>query len=294
LEKNFLTSAASPVRRDRESIRELVAYGFQPTQGATGDEARLICFEGELKTGFANGVEYHLRFGDITGKGRGAEAQEGEKADAAKGDEAKGGEATDGGAAKGSNTAPNRYLMVTARFNESLIPKPKLEELPPETPAATTPPAATDKPKTDEKKDESKSDAPKTPTKVEPDDAGGCEDQEPAADEKKADDKKAEDKKPAEDAKPAMTPEERNRIKTENETKQKEYEEKIKAGREKAKELNAKFAEWFYVISDSTYKGLDVDPTGLIRKNTSTSTGSGSTPPATPGLPNLDLLPTMP
>lgn len=336
---NFLTNAASPVRKDRASITELIAYGFRPTQSRTGDEARLVCFEGETTVGFANGVEYLLRFGDITGKGRAGET---EKKEDAKADEAKADEAKPDGAAEGANTAPNRYLMVTARFNESLIPKPKLTELPPETPAAAT----TNEKKPEEKKsaedkkaedkkpaEEKKADEKKEPTKVEPTD-GSCDDQEAAKDddakkdekkeeptkpadaekkeEKKADEKKpaevkqapvanapgsstVEETKPAAEAKPAMTPEERKRIETENKSKQEKYEADLKAGREKAKELNGQFAEWFYVISDSTYQSLNVDPTTLIRKKAAEGNAAQPATPAVPGLPNLDgLLPQKP
>jgi hypothetical protein len=302
-ETTFLTNPASPIRRDRESYTLMVAYGFEPALTGKSDEASIICHEGELTAGFANGVEYHLRFGDITGKGRGAASSDAGKKDDAKTGEAKTDDKSADGAAKGADTAPNRYLMVTARFNEQLVPKPKLTELPAETPAAAAPAPA----KTEEKKEEKKAEEPKSPTKVEPsDDASSCDDQEPAKDEtakkdepaKPADDKKTNEEKAeekatgeskAEPAKPAMTPEERQRIKTDNETKQKEYDDKLKAGREKAKELNAKFAEWFYVISDSTYQDLNVDPTSLIRKETPAA--AGATPPATPGAPNFNLQP---
>lgn len=318
---NFLTNAASPVRKDRDSITQLIAYGFRPTQSRTGDEARLICFEGELTVGFADGVEYLLRFGDITGKGR---AGEGEKKEDAKPDEAKADEKPADGAAEGSNTAPNRYLMVTARFNESLIPKPKLTELPPETPAAAAPTGdkkpAEDKPDEPKPTAEKKTEEKKEPTQVEANDgAGGCDDQDaakdeadkkdekktepakPAADVKPAaetkpaaDSKPAAETKPAEEAKPALTPEERKRIETENKTKQEKYEADLKAGRDKAEELNGKFAQWFYVISDSTYQNLNVDPTTLIRKAAAADAAAKPAVPAVPGLPNLDLLPQKP
>jgi len=316
---DFLTNAASPVRKDRDSITELIAYGFRPTQSRTGDEARLICFEGEMTVGFANGVEYLLRFGDITGKGRGAEA---EQKDEAKPDDAANAEKPTDGAAEGANTAPNRYVMVTARFNDSLIPKPQLTELP-SVPSLSTPTEEEKKP-TEEKK----SDEKKEPTKVEPNnDASDCDEQEPVKDddakknekkaepaksvadekkeEKKPDDAKTpvadapgspktEVKKPAEEAKPVMTPEERKRIETENKTKQEKYEADLKAGREKAKELNGKFAPWFYVISDSTYQNLNVDPTTLVRKAAAADDAAKPAVPAVPGLPNLDLLPSNP
>ena len=290
----------------------------------------MICHEGDMTVGFANGVEYVLRFGDITGKGRADADAEGEKKD----DAAKADDKPADGAAEGSNTAPNRYLFVTARFNESLIPKPKLTELPPETPA--TPPAVrSEEPDADEKKPEPAKAGRKetreekkpaddkpaercrrrrrrrrsTPTTrsraTKKKDEGSC-DQEagrrrPRKPTKKADEPKptrrsrrqtGRDAKPA-DAKPAMTPTSASGSKAENKAKQDKYDADVKAGREKAKELNDKFADWFYVVSDATFQSINVDPTALIRKKTGDAADAAAMPAAPgglPGLPNLDLL----
>ncbi|MHC4219805.1 MAG: DUF4340 domain-containing protein, partial [Planctomycetota bacterium] len=42
----------------------------------------------------------------------------------------------------------------------------------------------------------------------------------------------------------------------ENELKQQEYEEKLEAGRQRASELNDRFADWYYVISDDVYEKI--------------------------------------
>ena len=67
---------------------------------------------GELVIGLKNGVEYVLRFGNISGLS--------EKEESA-----------DGSADKTASSASvNRYLLVTTRVNEARIPRPKLKVIP--------------------------------------------------------------------------------------------------------------------------------------------------------------------
>lgn len=350
---NFLSNPNAAVLKDLDSADALQLAGFFPNPNPLGG-LELICHEGDMSVGFSDGVQYMLRFGDITGKGRGA--AEGEKKEDAKAGEAKPDETKAAGAVEGGSTSPNRYLFVTASFNPDLIPKPKLEELPPETPAAAAPPAKDDAAKKEpvanpaadakpaEAKPEEKKEEPKSPSKVDAaDDAkeSSCDQEPEKKDEPKpsataapaasptatpaasataskpaepakpaptatatgtkpaetakpadaakpADDKPAEAKpaeaKPAELAKPAMTPEERKRIETENKEKQAKYEADLKAGEEKAKKLNAQFAGWFYVVSDATFQGLNLDPTTLVKKPSPPTPPAGGPPAGFPGL----------
>ncbi|MCZ6812133.1 MAG: hypothetical protein O7D97_09035, partial [Planctomycetota bacterium] len=48
----------------------------------------------------------------------------------------------------------------------------------------------------------------------------------------------------------------RQRVQEENLRKQEEYQESLDAGREKVSQLNDRFADWFYVISDSVYNKI--------------------------------------
>jgi hypothetical protein len=59
---------------------------------------------------------------------------------------------------------------------------------------------------------------------------------------------------------------ERKRIETENQRKQKEYDEQIKKGEERARELNDRFADWYYVVSESTYRKIHLGRDDVIRK----------------------------
>jgi hypothetical protein len=141
-EKNFLENPASPAMADDSAMISLRRNGFWISpKSAQSRDLEIVPEEGELKVGFDNGVEYQLRFGGLVRSERaGDEKKEG---DAKEGD-AKPGEAKPGdAAAEGDNTAPNRYLLVTARYNADLIPPPPALDLPPEGEATPTAPAAT-------------------------------------------------------------------------------------------------------------------------------------------------------
>jgi hypothetical protein len=110
-----------------------------------------------------------------------------------------------------------------------------------------------------------------------------------ANDSQKADDAKKNDetKKEADDAKsdekksPAADQEklalDRKRIEKENERKQKEYDDKIKKGEEKAAELNARFADWYYVVSEATYRKIHLNRDDVIKKKAEEkNTGAGA------------------
>lgn len=134
----------------------------------------------------------------------------------------------------------NRYIMVTAQFNKELIPEPELQPLPGEQPAAGEPDA-----QGDEKADADQPEAKKSDAK-----------------EDKAE-KKAE-------AKPddAKTKAERDRIEKENKRLQDDYDAKVKKGEERAKELSARFADWYYVISDATYQKIHLGRAEIVEKKT--------------------------
>lgn len=374
LDKTFLTNQASPVWQDEQAFDDLQLSGFRLNQ-KQDKTLEIVSHDGDMIVGFTNGVRYHLRFGDITGKGKAGAAEDGKGGDVKGGAEAKADAPAGGaGAAEGSNTAPNRYLMVQASFDETLVPKPELTKLPEEKPAAEAEKKPEEKkPEADkpaEKKDEPKKDDATKPEASKSEDSGSCDsddaeiDQlaqaeepkaaaepkaaepkavestkaaepvkaaEPAkaleapkstdapkaadvpkptdpakpAEAKAATDSKPEEKKPEakpEDKKPEepkvvdppMTPEERKRIEAENKKKQEQYEADLKAGREKAKELNNQYAAWFYVISDATFREIHLDPTSLVKKKTPAADAAapgGSTAPGQFGLPAGGLLP---
>ncbi|NUQ66100.1 MAG: DUF4340 domain-containing protein [Pirellulales bacterium] len=146
-------------------------------------------------------------------------------------EEGKEGEKKDGADSGGVN----RYLFVMAEFNQDALKKPELEALP-EVPAEA--------PKEGEKKEGEKT-------------------AEKKAEGDKTEAKKEEEKK---DDPVAKAKAERERIEKENKRKQDEYDEKVKKGQERVKELNDRFADWYYVISDSVYQKIHLARTDVIKK----------------------------
>lgn len=81
--------------------------------------------------------------------------------------------------------------------------------------------------------------------------------QKPKKDSKgKADEKEAEKK----------FEEERKRVEQENKSAQKEYDEKVKAAKKKVRELNTRFSEWYFIISEDVYQKVHLTRTDVISK----------------------------
>lgn len=104
----------------------------------------------------------------------------------------------------------------------------------------------------------------------------------PAAAAKPADAKSAAPAKPAaegpaSDIKRAEAEEaleaERKRIETENRRKTDEYDDTVKRGKARAKELNSRFADWFYMISEDDYKKMHVSVSDITKAKAGTDAG---------------------
>ena len=90
--------------KNEESIQDLQQQGFYAAQGTDGTE--IFAAGGETIVGTENGVDYLLRFGEATAS---LSSMDGDEND-------------DGGL--------SRYLLVTAKLDESKFPAPDLEPLP--------------------------------------------------------------------------------------------------------------------------------------------------------------------
>jgi len=254
--------------KNNEAFLSLQQRGFLPL-AAQGEPLQIYSTEGEVTCATKDGVKYVLRFGNLADSGTGDQ-------DDAKSDDAAEGDDKD---VADRSTGPSRFLFVTAQFDESMIAKPEMQPLPgeekpadEEKPAEGEAPAAEGKPAEEPKPEAAPAETAVPETKTAAQEAGA--DKQPAAApaaEAKADDAApAEDKpaeeKPAEPAKPA-TPEEAARISVEKENKrrQDEYDAQIKAGQDKVKELNERFADWYYIISDDVYKKIHLGRADIIK-----------------------------
>ena len=84
-----------------------------------------------------------------------------------------------------------------------------------------------------------------------------------ADDKAKADDKKAEELSPAE---------------KEKKRKEDEYNDKVKKGQQHVKELNDRFADWYYVVSDEVYHKIHLKGSDVIKtKEKPAGKGDGAT-----------------
>ncbi len=130
----------------------------------------------------------------------------------------------------------NRYIMVLAQLASDLIKKPELEALP-EKPSEPEP-----KPEAPASDADAKKDAPAA-----------------AAPEKTEEQKKA-------DAELAKKKAEYDRIKAANDRKTKAYQGKIDKAKKRVEELNARFADWYYVIDDQIYRKIKLDRSQIVIK----------------------------
>lgn len=252
---------------DQEGVDSLFQRGFFPLKPQGSDQIELFSANGEVHVGMKDGVEYLLRFGNF------ASVEE--------------------GSAEGKL---NRYLFVMARFNEAKFPEPQYEPepaivptAPPEKPAAKPvdggasggnggaddPPAAgkdaAGKPA--EKPADKPAAAPTAKPDAKPADKPAGDAAPPPAEKPAAPPGTAPEAKPGE-AKPAAAPDpaaERERIRKENQRKKDEWNEKRKKAQARVQELNARFADWYYVISEDTYRKIHLGRADIIREKTATA-----------------------
>jgi hypothetical protein len=177
-----------------------------------------------------DGVEYVLRFGaGTTVAGEGSE-------DSAPGSEKK---------PEGGVETTGRYLLVMARFNESLLDKPQIDPLP-EVPAGQ--PAA--------------------------DAAEGAA--------KPAEGAAAEALKAADEAevKAQAALEERRRVERENRRRQDDYDAQVKTAQKRVRDLNSRFADWYYVVSDREYAKIHLNRSGIVQPQGADAASGPPAPPA--------------
>ncbi len=262
--KEYLDDAASQDLRRR---------GFHPVP--TGNEQfDIVSNDGEAVVSMKDGVQYVLRFGEVAGIDSGSDDEK-KKSDSGDKTAADGKNKTDAAAVKKNDekaaeekSADNksdkkgglsRYIMVMAQFNPDLLPKPELAPLP-------------EIKKAPEKKNDGKTDTKSTDAKST--DAKS----ENKKDVKKDDAKSAGSTAATDSDDQEAVEEQRDRIEKENKRKQDAYNEKVKAGEQRAKELNARFADWYYVVGDETYRKIHLGQNDIIKKKTAADTKDAAHP----------------
>src|SRR4051794_22879411 len=297
--------AGQDFMKNRDMLKELASKGFTPAVTKQGGTLELISSDGEVITKMKNGTQYVLRFGNLTNDAGGGQDKE-EKAAAkdAKVD------------AKKGDKGVNRYLFVMAQFDESAVKRPELQKLP-ELPAnaeaktdskpgaaagADKPKDAPAKPadkaaeaKAAEKKDDK---AAKKDDAVKKGEAGKTSDD--AAKKGDAAATKKDDpaaKKEAGNGKDLeKTIADRKRIEAENQKKLNDYQELIKKGQENVKDLNLRFGDWYFVVSDDVFHKIRLSKDKVVKKKEPPKAGAPGQPDAkgaaapeagVPGLPSI-------
>lgn len=227
--------AGAELLQNQAQISTLVAFGFIPVPAQDSEKVEIYASNGEVAIETRDGVQYVLRFGNIEGAEKSDQRSEAEKADPAAKDEVK----------------LNRYLFVTAQLAPSVLQPPVLQEVPagpdaPKPAGETTPPLSNSGGGGAEQIQDGK---------AQPADANTAP---PATDGKAPADGKAPPGDPASA--------EQERLKLENQRKMDEYREKRKKAEAKVAELNARFADWYYVISEDVYKKVHLTRSDIVKE----------------------------
>ena len=279
---------------DEEAIRDLIAKGFAPVGMKPNAPPEILSSEGEVIATQRDGVEYVLRFGKLMIRAEGddaapedpdaedpdAEDPAADETPAADGEPASAAAADAKPAPSGDEKNLRRYLFVMARFNEEAIDKPELKELPQlpadaETPPAEAPPAETPPAEAADASAAGAADAPAEGEEAEAQPANAA-----AAEGKPADAPSAE--------RNAILAE-RKLIEEENKRLEEQYQESLEAGKKRVAELNGRFGDWYYVISNDVFKKIHLGRKEAIRKQQAPAAGAAAPQGENPlsGLPNL-------
>jgi hypothetical protein len=225
---NSLRVSADKLPVDQQ--RDLQDLGFYPYSAAEGKQLDIFGANGEVIVDTKDGIEYVLRFGEI--KPQTAVANTSKKATQPNSDKSK--------SAADDEVKVQRYLFVTTQLAPSVLTPPELEPEP-AGPAPATDPAAADASK--------KNDAAK------------------AAD-SKAGEQKADEVKSNEEKAAVVDPQqaERERIKKDNERKLNAYRDQKKKAELRVGELNARFADWYYVVAEDVYKKIRLTRSDIVKE----------------------------
>ena len=233
---------------DKNALASLGQRGFFP-QLSTDGGVEIYSANGELHVTLNDGVRYILRFGNIAGLAR-ADQGDGEQQDA---------ELTE--------TGVNRYLLVTTEVDESRFPIPEMRSIPNTIDELKEMLGVETNSAGDSQASEPEADSSETG------DAPGDDAPDDDAPDDDAPDVEKNDRDEPTDAEDALTEEEwRERLEAEQEkiTKENrrimdERKDKLATAGERVRELNSRFADWYYVIPEETYSQLRVKRDELLK-----------------------------
>jgi hypothetical protein len=251
------------IKLDQETAEDLADRGFYILKSSRGGH-QMVSKEGDLVAGTDQGVEYEMHFGKVF-EGTEEEIELGFAKPAADDDEDRPADATQQDEPKDESAGgkkKSRFIFVTARVNPDLF-GPALEE-----PVKPEPPA--DKPAEETKAEEKQEGDAKSEEKPKEGEAAAKDESKEDGEQK--DEQPAEEKAEAtEPAKPdpkaeyeaALKKYEADKTKYESDLKSRDG--KVKEAEEKVKALNARFADWYYVISAESFENLRPTRAQLVK-----------------------------
>lgn len=307
-------------------LMQRAGYFLRRTENGT----ELVSNEGEVLAGTDDGIRYTLRFGEVI-TGSELEIEVGSDSDADSTEQqvdsaveqgaanADGELKKDGNDSAGSGVAKNRYLFITAQFDESLLgdrPAAPLKPVPPTAAPAAAPAEAATSPG-DSTSETGADDSEQDPLDAAAEEAEGAAEagddiatDTPAADPADAETPPAADAAGSEATSPAEQPAAPDPQKVYEaaqqqyeaefaayERKNAEFDKKVADGQKRAQELSERFAPWYYVISADLFARLKVDRSELVEPATPPAAAPGTGSATPPGLPeglNIPGEPTTP
>jgi hypothetical protein len=278
--------AGEDFMNNREALQDLMSKGFTPAATSEGAADEIISSDGEVIATMKDGTEYVLRFGNLTNVGSGGQDNEPVAA------------AEAAAAAKPKDGDVNRYLFVMARFDESAVKQPELQQLP-ELPAKEEAKAAEGDPEESAAESDETADQSQQPTDSPSPENETATEEDKAAEETEVKDAAAEDKEAdaEKDKELEKVIAERKRIEQENQRKLDEYQQTLKKGRETVKDLNLRFGDWYFVVDDDVFQKVRLSRDDVVKKKEKPKAEGeateGASEPAVPGtaVPGLPQIP---
>ncbi|MFK8115644.1 MAG: DUF4340 domain-containing protein [Rubripirellula sp.] len=273
---------------DKDAIASLAQKGFYPLPVGTTGEYEIYSANGELSVTLKDGVKYVMRFGNIAGVSDGSDAED----------------------TSAAESGVNRYLLVTTMVDETSFPAPALRSVPQtledldailnpgkqEQEAAAKETAAEPSPE----KSETESDAPAKPdSEPAAKETDGADPDEVETDETTSVEGEAkgsgqallaDDDELTDEEKQERLEAEQEKITKDNQRKMDARKDAMEIAARRVRDLNTRFADWYYVIPEQTYSELQVKRDELFEQAPSIPgpIGSPSAGPQIkmPSLPN--------
>lgn len=282
-------AASEEFLNNPQAMQSLAERGFVPVPVRPGGEREIYSTDGEVTCTTKDGVKYVLRFGNLAGTSMPDEpAAEGEEPKSAKPNRylfvmAEFDESViakpqlkpvPGAAADEAEPAAGEADQKDEAATEQPAAEAEATEKPADEPAekpADSEPA--DKPA----EGDSQPSPPETKTALLQEEGEAAEQETPAEEKPSAEATEQPADAPAEgeasdaEAKPPekpKTPEELERLAVERENKrlQEEYDSSIKRGQEKVQELNDRFADWYFIISDEVFQKIRLGLDDIVKE----------------------------